>query len=297
MSSQILTSTTMRAPDTLARPSFTVPAGACDSHVHVFESEDRYPHVDQPHYTLPDGPLTKLDAMCESLGLARYVIVQPSFYGTDNRCMLDALDIAGERARGVAMVADSVTEDTLHDMHRRGVRALRLDLFLRSGLPTAELVQYIQRSVRMTKALGWHLQFYTPGWVVRDLIPYLGDIDADFVIDHMGYMLESDGLTRQDFDLLLKVLADGRGWMKLSGPYRVAKDGNFEKLRPLAHAIVDALPERTIWGSDWPHIPDGARDTGELLNLLAPWAPDAPARQRILVDNPARLFGFAPIPQ
>ena len=297
MSSQILTSTPMRAPETLARPAFTVPAGACDSHVHVFESEDRYPHVDQPHYTLPDGPLTKLDAMCESLGLARYVIVQPSFYGTDNRCMLDALDIAGERARGVAMVADSVTEETLHDMHRRGVRALRLDLFLRSGLPTAELVQYIQRSVRMTKTLGWHLQFYTPGWVVRDLIPYLGDIDADFVIDHMGYMLESDGLTRQDFDLLLRVLADGRGWMKLSGPYRVAKDGNFEKLRPLAHAIVDALPERTIWGSDWPHIPDGARDTGELLNLLAPWAPNAPARQRILVDNPARLFGFAPIPQ
>ncbi|MDQ0083221.1 putative TIM-barrel fold metal-dependent hydrolase [Variovorax boronicumulans] len=297
MSSQILTSTPMRAPETLACPAFTVPAGACDSHVHVFESEDRYPHVDQPHYTLPDGPLTKLDAMCESLDLARYVIVQPSFYGTDNRCMLDALEIAGERARGVAMVADSVTEETLHDMHRRGVRALRLDLFLRSGLPTAELVQYIQRSVRMTKALGWHLQFYTPGWVVRDLIPYLGDIDADFVIDHMGYMLESDGLTRQDFDRLLRVLADGRGWMKLSGPYRVAKDGNFEKLRPLAHAIVDALPERTIWGSDWPHIPDGARDTGELLNLLAPWAPDAPARQRILVDNPARLFGFAPIPQ
>ncbi len=99
MSSQILTSTPMRAPETLARPAFTMPAGACDSHVHVFESEDRYPHVDQPHYTLPDGPLTKLDAMCESLGLARYVIVQPSFYGTDNRCMLDALDIAGERAR------------------------------------------------------------------------------------------------------------------------------------------------------------------------------------------------------
>jgi predicted TIM-barrel fold metal-dependent hydrolase len=253
--------------------------------------------VDQPHYTLPDGPLVKLDAMCGSLGLDRYVIVQPSFYGTDNRCMLDALDLAGERARGVAMVDDSITEAALHDMHRRGVRALRLDLFLRSGLPTAELVQYIQRSVRITKALGWHLQFYTPGWVVRDLIPYLGDIEADFVIDHMGYMLESDGLTRQDFDRLLRVLAEGNGWMKLSGPYRVAKDGNYEKLRPLAHAIVEALPRRTIWGSDWPHIPEGGRDTGELLNLLAQWVPDAQTRQRILVDNPARLFGFAPLSQ
>jgi predicted TIM-barrel fold metal-dependent hydrolase len=296
-SADILTSKPMRAADTLARPSFDVPAGACDAHVHVFESEARYPHVAHPHYTLPDGPLDKLDAMCASLGLARYVIVQPSFYGTDNRCMLDALDIAGERARGVAMVADDIAQTALQDMHLRGVRALRLDLFLRSSLPTAELVQYIQRSVRQTQALGWHLQFYTPGWVVRDLIPYLGDIDADFVIDHMGYMLESDGLTRQDFDRLLRVLADGRGWMKLSGPYRVAKDGNYDKLRPLAHAIVDALPERTIWGSDWPHIPEGGRDTGELLNLLASWVPGAHARRRILVDNPARLFGFGPLSQ
>jgi predicted TIM-barrel fold metal-dependent hydrolase len=296
-SADILTSKPMRGADTLARPLFDVPAGACDAHVHVFESEARYAHVAHPHYTLPDGPLAKLDAMCASLGLARYVIVQPSFYGTDNRCMLDALDIAGERARGVAMVADDIADTALRDMHLRGVRALRLDLFLRSALPTAELVQYIQRSVRMTQALGWHLQFYTPGWVVRDLIPYLGDIDADFVIDHMGYMLESDGLTRQDFDRLLRVLADGRGWMKLSGPYRVAKDGNYEKLRPLAHAIVDALPERTIWGSDWPHIPEGGRDTGELLNLLASWVPGAQAQRRILVDNPARLFGFGPLSQ
>lgn len=289
----ILTSSSMRAAETLARPSFTVDAGACDSHVHVFESEDRYPHVDHPHYTRPDGALAKLDAMCASLGLDRYVIVQPSFYGTDNRCMLDALDRAGQRARGVAMVEEGISHAALQAMHRRGVRALRLDLFLRSALPTAELVQYIQRCVRTTKALGWHLQFYTPGWVVRDLMPHLGEIEVDFVIDHMGYMLESDGLTRQDFDRLLKVLADGRGWMKLSGPYRVAKDGNYDKLRPLAHAIVEALPGRVIWGSDWPHIPDGGRDTGELLNLLAHWVTDAQARRRILVDNPGRLFGFS----
>jgi predicted TIM-barrel fold metal-dependent hydrolase len=289
----ILTSKPMRAADTLTRPSFAVPAGACDAHVHVFEPEDRYPHVDRPHYTLPDGNLRKLDAMADSLGLSHYVIVQPSFYGTDNRCMLDALDIAGPRARGVAMVQEDTGEDALRDMHDRGVRALRLDLFLRASLPTAEIVQYIQRSVRMTKALGWHLQFYTPGRVIRDLIPFLGDIDADFVIDHMGYMLESDGLTRQDFDRLLQVLRQGRGWMKLSGPYRLAKDGNYDKLRPLAQAIVEALPERVIWGSDWPHIPEGGRNTGELLNLLAQWVPDAQARQRILVDNPARLFGFS----
>ncbi len=275
MSNEVLTSTPTRDAFTLTRPGFEVPPGACDSHVHVFESEDLYPHVDKPHYTLPDGPLVKLNQMADYLGLARYIIVQSSFYGTDNRCLLDALDKAGERARGVAMVEETVTDAQLQDMHRRGVRALRLDLFLRSGLPTSQIVEYIERSAKRVKPLGWHLQFYTPGKVVRDLIPFLGDLNADFVIDHMGYMLESDGLTRQDFDRLLTVLKHGRGWMKLSGPYRLAKDGNYERLRPLARAIVQELPDRVIWGSDWPHIPNGGRDTGELLNLLADWIPEA----------------------
>jgi predicted TIM-barrel fold metal-dependent hydrolase len=111
---------------------------------------------------------------------------------------------------------------------------------------------------------------YTPGRVVRDLIPTCR-VEIDFVIDHMGYMLESDGLTRADFDRLLEAVAYSTGWMKLSGPYRVAKDGNYAKLRPLARAIVEAVGHRTIWGSDWPHIPNGQMDTGSLLNLLADW--------------------------
>lgn len=288
----ILSSTPMRAAAGLTRPVFAMPALACDAHVHVFGPADRYPRVDRPHYTLPDGGQDKLHAMCASMGLARYVIVQPSYYGTDNSCMLDALDRAGARARGVAMVGENVGDAELQALHDRGVRALRLDLFLRSGWPTARIVEYIHDCARRTRAMGWHLQFYTPGWVVRDLIPHLGSIEVDYVIDHMGYMLESDGLTRADFDRLLATLKAGRGWLKLSGPYRVAKDGNFARLRPLAQAIVSELPQRTIWGSDWPHIPDGGRDTGELLNLLADWVPDAAARARILVDNPQRLFGF-----
>jgi 2-pyrone-4,6-dicarboxylate lactonase len=292
MSSQVLVSKPMRDAQTLARPQFDVPAGACDTHVHVFGPQERYPHVPEPHYTLPDGNLPQLESALGALGVERFVIVQPSFYGTDNRCMLDALDVAGARARGVAMVEDGVSHEELAAMHARGVRALRLDLFLRSSLPTAQLHRFIERSIERTRALGWHVQFYTPGWVVRDLIPFLPELEADFVIDHMGYMLESDGLTRADFDRLLRAVHDGRGWFKLSGPYRLAKDGNYARLRPLAEAIVEAVPERVIWGSDWPHIPEGGRDTGELLNLLADWIPDAGARRKILVDNPARLFGF-----
>jgi predicted TIM-barrel fold metal-dependent hydrolase len=177
-------------------------------------------------------------------------------------------------------------------MHAHGVRALRLDLFLRSSWPTAEIIAYIERSVRRTRAIGWHVQFYTPGWVVRDLLPFLAGLDADFVIDHMGYMLESDGLTHTDFDRLIDMIGAGRGWIKLSAPYRLARDGNFERLKPMARAIIEAAPDRIIWGSDWPHIPEGGKDTGTLLNLLSEWAPDAEARKRILVSNPAKLFRF-----
>lgn len=293
MSADILTSTTTRDASTLTRAPYTMPANACDGHVHVFGPEDRYPRVPHPHYTLPDGAPPLLRAMGDALGLRRFAIVQPSYYGTDNRCMLDGLDALGDRARGVAMVDDDITDAALHALHARGVRALRLDLFLRAQWSTTDIVAYVHRSIQRIRPLGWHVQFYTPGYVVRELIPHLAGFEADFVIDHMGYMLASDGLTRSDFDRLIEAMrASGRGWMKLSGPYRVAKDGNFERLRPLAEAIVDALGERTIWGSDWPHIPNGQMDTGGLLNLLGDWVPDAAARDRILAHNPARLYGF-----
>jgi 2-pyrone-4,6-dicarboxylate lactonase len=292
MTSDALESKPMRSAQTLTQPAFLVPAGACDSHVHVFGPGSRYPCVDTPHYTLPDGDLRQLQHMAQALNLQRLVVVQPSYYGTDNSCMMDALAAAGARARGVAMVNERISDAELEAMHVRGVRALRLDLFLRSGLPTSELIAYIERSVRRIEALGWHVQFYTPGWVIRDLLPFLAELQADFVVDHMGYMLESDGLTRLDFDRLLKVIALGRGWIKFSAPYRLARDGNFARLQPLARAVMDAAPTRVIWGSDWPQIPESGRDTGELLNLLAAWVPDSEALARVLVNNPVRLFGF-----
>ncbi len=288
----VLTPKPMRPAATLTPANFAVPAGACDCHVHVFGPASRYPHVATPHYSLPDGDLGQLQRMASALQLRRFVIVQPSFYGTDNSCMLDALDQAGDRARGVAMVHEDFSDEEIAALHTRGVRALRLDLFRRSGDPTAALIEYVERSIRRTRGLGWHIQFYTPGWVVRNLLPYLAELESAFVIDHMGYMLESDGLTRADFDRLVKVIAGGQGWIKLSAPYRLAKDGDFERLRPLAAALVEAAPERIVWGSDWPHIPEGGMDTGGLLNLLAAWIPDAEARERILVSNPSKLFGF-----
>jgi predicted TIM-barrel fold metal-dependent hydrolase len=206
--------------------------------------------------------------------------------------MIDALHVAGSIARGVVMIEENIDAATLDSFHHSGVRAIRLDLFARAGLPTAEIQQYITRMARLCASLGWHVQFYAPGWVVRNLIPFLADVRSDFVIDHMGYMLEEDGLTQSDFDRLLSLLKDGNCWLKLSAPYRIAKHRGYEAVAPMAEAIIEAAPHKVIWGSDWPHIPDSTRDTGELLNLLGAWTDDAAVRKMILSDNPARLFDY-----
>jgi 2-pyrone-4,6-dicarboxylate lactonase len=292
MTDEILTSTPMRALETIERPRFAVPAGACDVHMHVFGPTDIYPHVPKPHYTLPDGKLDHYRALMRVLGIERFVIVQPSFYGTDNSCLVDALREAGNKARGVVMFDPQVTDAELDRWHAAGARAVRLDLFKRAGEPLAAIQDYVAATAARVARLGWHLQFYVPGYVVRKLIPFLATLQVDFVIDHMGYMLEEDGLTPADFAALLELTRTGRCWLKLSGPYRIAKERGYGAVEHIARQIVAVAPGRSLWGSDWPHIPNSQRDTGELLNLLSVWAPDETVRRQILVDNPARLFRF-----
>lgn len=280
--------TSMRPADSNTRPRFAVPTGACDAHFHVFERG--YPHVPDPLYTFPDGTVEQYLAMTHVLGLERMVLVQPTFYGTDNRLLSDVLQRLGERCRGVVRIEDDTSESALDRFHDAGVRAIRLDLFARRDWPIDHLTDYIRRMAARAQPRGWHLQFYTPGPVVRDLLPFLATFEFPFVIDHMGYMLESDGLTEADFERLLATLDTGFCWIKLSGPYRVAKNKPLSQVEPLGRALVSTRADRLIWGSDWPHLPDGQRDTGELLNLLADWAPDEHDRQRILVDGPTQLF-------
>ncbi|HTZ24851.1 MAG TPA: amidohydrolase family protein [Streptosporangiaceae bacterium] len=281
----ILQCTPMRAAETNTRPAFAMPPGACDTHFHVFEPG--YPHVPAPLYTFPDGTLDAYLRMAEVLGIERMVLVQPSFYGTDNSLLRYVLKRLGPRSGGVVQIDEDVSDAELDEFHELGVRAIRLDLFARAGWPTAELVAYIQRMAARATPRGWHLQFYTPGTIVRDLLPFLADLEDTFVIDHMGYLTESDPESDRR---LLAVLAQGSCWIKLSGAYRVAKNKPLSSVAPWGRALVAARPDRLIWGSDWPHLPDGQRDTGEILNLLADWAPDEADRRTILVDGPARLF-------
>jgi 2-pyrone-4,6-dicarboxylate lactonase len=284
----ILQCTPMRGAESNTPPSFAVPPGACDAHFHVFEPG--YPHVPRPHYTFPDGTVDQYLAMTEALGIDRAVLVQPSFYGTDNRLLEYALKRLGPRFAGVAQIEEDTTDAELDSLGEIGVRAIRLDLFARAQRPTAEIIAYIRRMAARATPRGWHLQFYTPGAIVRDLLPFLADLEDTFVIDHMGYMTESD----PEFERrLLALLTQGSCWIKLSGAYRLAKDKPLSSVAPLGRALVTTRPDRLIWGSDWPHLPDGQRDTGEILNLLADWAPTEQARHAILVDGPGRLF-FTP---
>jgi predicted TIM-barrel fold metal-dependent hydrolase len=284
----ILQTTPMRPAETNTRPRFTVPVGACDAHFHVFEPG--YPHVPDPLYTFPDATLRQYLRMTEVLGIERMVLVQPTFYGTDNSLLLQALQKVGPRCRAVARIADDATDHDLDRYHRAGVRAIRLDLFARGAWPTGDIITYVRAMAARARPRGWHLQFYTPGTIVRDLLPFLADFEDTFVIDHMGYMKRSDGLTQADFNRLLALLAGGHCYIKLSGPYRVAPGQPLTSVLPIGRALVQARPDRLVWGSDWPHLPDGQRDTGEMLNLLADWAPDATDRYQILVEAPTRLF-------
>jgi 2-pyrone-4,6-dicarboxylate lactonase len=280
--------TPMREASTNTPPRFAVPPGACDTHFHVFE--DGFAHVPDPQYTFPDGTLDQYLAMTAFLGIERMVIVQPTYYGEDNSLTLDVLGRLGDRARGVARVPETVDTATLDRYDTAGVRALRLDLFARRDRPLPELRDYIARMAAIAAPLGWHLQFYSPGSVIRDLLPYLGDLGIDVVIDHMGYMKKSDGLGDAEFAGLLGALDTGNVWIKLTGPYRLAGDEPLSSVEPVGRALVSTRADRLLWGTDWPHLPNGQRDTGELLNLLADWAPEAADREKILVAGPDRLF-------
>ncbi len=285
--------TPCRPAETLQRPLFDVPAGACDAHMHVFESRDLYPSIAEPNYTLPDGKLDHYLRLMPVTGIDNFVIVQPSFYGTDNSCLLDALVAADGLARGVVNVEPDIPDAELARFHTLGVRGVRVDLFKRQSLPRDEIIAYIGAMTARVAPLGWHLQFYTPGAIVRDIIDFLAGLEIQFAIDHMGYMLEKDGLNDGDFDRMLDLLRHANGWLKLSGPYRLARHSSVEAVDAIARSIAAAAPDKVLWGSDWPHIPDGDCDTGALLNMLADWVPDAVVRKRILVDNPRKLFDFA----
>jgi 2-pyrone-4,6-dicarboxylate lactonase len=286
------------APRAATAPKIPLPPLACDTHAHVFGPAARFPYADDRSYTPPDAPLDKYLGMLDTLGFARGVLVQGSAHGGDNSAMLDALALHPKRLRGVAVADENVPAAELRRWAALGVRGLRFNHFFRDGQ-----LHYrggIPLSVARTlapvmKELGWHLQLWIDVKDLPETIPLLTTIGVPVVIDHMGRTDARAGTGTAGFQSLLRFLGDGNCWVKLSGAHRLSRAApDYADARPFCEALVRANPEYLVWGGDWPHprMDGDMPDVGHLLDLFQQWTPDQATRHRILVRNPARLYGF-----
>jgi len=264
------------------------PQLSCDCHIHVFGPFERYPLDPARKYTPEEATLQDYLKVSSALGLGRVVFVQPSVYGTDNACQLDSIRALEEHARGVAVVDDSVSDEDLEKLCGSGFVGARLNLTRAASLDSLE------RLAARVKDLRWHLQLHLPGSVLPEIADRLLALPVDFVIDHFGRVDAHEGLEQPAFQALLHLLDSGKGWVKLSAPYRIDLDGPpYRKAAPFARELVQRFPERLVWGTDWPH-PDVAvvPEDRDLLDALFECVPDEAVRHRILVDNPAKLYRF-----
>jgi predicted TIM-barrel fold metal-dependent hydrolase len=252
-----------------------------------------------------DAPLPALTAMLSRLQLDRVVVVQPSFYATDNRCTLAALASLGGRARGVAVVDANISSGELDALHRGGIRGVRLN-FYSTGSKTAEDSAALLRAyAKLCRRNGWHIQLFTRAERLSGVADTLLDLGVPVVLDHFA-LLDPNSSQAPELAALLRLLASGRIWIKISAPYRISQQIDDPRVASLARQIVAANPGRVVWGSDWPHTPVHAQaqvlddrempyraiDTAHLLRMLTSWIPDGGQRDAVLVRNPAELYDF-----
>jgi predicted TIM-barrel fold metal-dependent hydrolase len=288
--------------------SFTVPPGACDTHVHIFGDPQRYPFFAGRSYTPEVATVPEVEKMLAALHMDRVVVVHPSVYGTDNRCTLDALRQLGSRARGVAVIDEKTPDADLDQMAKVGVRGIRLNLTQAGVSDPGAILPPFRAAVQRAKARNWFVQLNTSLAVIDALSKDLHASSVPLVIDHFGGARAALGVTQPGFSTLVDLVKSGAAYIKVSAAADQVstKAPDYSDVVPLAKALVAANPQRVLWGTDWPH-PDSRRlpdrkttdiapllptDDGLVLNLLAVWVPDAATRKMILVDNPARLFGF-----
>ena len=287
--------TTDAAPHSvgLNRPVRTPPPLACDSHMHIFDPR----FTPSPHWTRqpPDAPVAAYRQLQRRLGTQRAVVVTPSTYGTDNACTLDALDQMGDSARGVAVVAPDVSDAELDLLAARGVCGLRVNFVTPQswGKTTQQMLTTLAGKV---ERLGWHIQVFVHPEQLVQLASVLAALPVPLVIDHLGRIDPAEGPLGAAYDVMRSLLDNGNTWVKLSGAYmRSAVHGpTYADTLPLGRALVRAAPEWLVWGSDWPHTTEtpGTVNDADLLDLLWAWSGSPAVMERILVDNPAHLYGF-----
>ena len=284
---------------------FQPPPGACDSHAHVFGPFARHPLADDRSYTPAEFDGASFIAHLDQLGLTRGVLVTGSASGTDNGSVLEALNAYPDRLRGVAVATAEVSDAELDRWHASGVRGVRANLYQLNGHAVYRNgvgLEVLEALAPRLAARGWHAQIWVHAPDLPELSPRLRQLGVPLVIDHMGRMATARGVQDPGFQHLCALLADGIAWTKISGADRNTGQSQTDNkppycdVDPFATALLAANPERVVWGSDWPHInyfdADRVPDDGVLINLLARWLPDAALRQRVLVDNPARLYDF-----
>ena len=285
---------TCQAPDpNTKKPNITLPPKACDAHCHVFGPDAIFPFHRERSYTPPDAGKEVLKSLHHILGFERAIIVQATCHGDDNSAMLDAIASSGGSYKGIEMVKETITENELEKLHAGGVRGSRFS-FARhlSGQPDFEKVR---RVTQKYASLGWHAVLYLEA---EDIIEYTKEITTlpvPVVIDHMARFKVLDGLKQTAFQRILEFVRNDDFWVKISGAERLSNTQYpFDDIVPFARALIEAAPNRIIWGTDWPHpnIVGQMPNDGDLVDMLEKYAPDKEIRDRIIVHNPAQLYGF-----
>ncbi|MHA1151583.1 MAG: amidohydrolase family protein [Alphaproteobacteria bacterium] len=284
----------MMAAVTETAPKLVCPAGATDCHMHFYGTREDYPLAPSCQALPPFAPVEAYRGLMVRLGLERVVIVQPSAYGKDNRCTLDALAKLGDAARAVVVVDESVTDAELERLTWLGVRAIRFFMLPGGVLPWSALETMAAR----VAPFGWHVQLQLDGRDLSEHETVLKRLPVPLVIAHNGKFLEPVALDHPGFRSLLRLVDGGKSWVKVSAPYETSRQGPplYGDVGLLAKALIRAAPERMVWASNWPHPGALANppDDSVLLDLLLDWAGDESLRRRILTDNPAELYGFGP---
>lgn len=276
-------------------PQLDLPPQSCDCHAHICGPVATYAYAAERIYTPPDALLPAYLNMLETIGAQRSVLVQPSVYGTDNSVMLKAMEESTLPCRGVAVIDESTSDADLERFHRSGIRGARFNLVDVSD-PSGRIdLEAVRALAERVQPLGWHAEFL----IHADEYPALDKIFAHFPVDivfgHLGYLRPPLAVENEGFQALLRLLDAGRCWVKLTGPMRISGgEMPYPDVTPIARALVERVPERLVWGSDWPHVKISKQmpNDGDLVDLLAGWIPDSDRRRQILVDNPDTLYGF-----
>jgi len=279
-------------------PAFKAPAHSCDAHFHVFGPAERYPYGADLRYKPPLAPLEDYLKLARHLGCERFVFVQPSAYGRNNDCMLDAMREVGiGKCRGIVDLAQDAPDSEFDRLNTIGVRGIRINENpvkpFEAGY-SKNMLSRIQALDARCAEIGWMLDFLIPGWLTQELLPVMRKLKSRFTVAHMGMFLAKNGPQQPGFRQFIEFLrGNERGWVKFTGTYRMSVAPGFADAAPMARALIEAVPDRIIWGSDYPHLSFADKvGSVELFNLLGQWAPDAATRRKILVENPQRLFGF-----